>query len=261
MDIKNYIHNINSKGEKALAVFLTVGFPTNNAFLEIAEKILSSYADILELGIPFSDPLADGPTIQYSSMKAIENEANAEIAFECSLKLKSKIDKPLILMCYANTIVSYNKKKFFARAIDSGVDGIIVPDVPLEESEEFFQDCDSKIQKILLCSPTTENERIKKIDQKSEGFVYCVSVTGSTGERSAYSSEVLKRLQNMRSNIVRNKALIGFGINGPDSVKQIKDFCDGVIVGSAVIRKIIESNGNYEKVIKFVESLKKAAME
>jgi tryptophan synthase alpha chain len=261
MSIKKYIEQKNYTGEKVLSIFLTAGFPDKEKFLKVAEGIILSGCDILELGIPFSDPLADGPIIQYSSAQAIKNGANADFTFEVSKYLKSKYEIPIIAMCYANTIVSYQEQKFFHRCLKDGIDGVIVPDVPLEESEDFFSDCDEQIQKILLCSPTSTEDRIKKIDEKSQGFVYCVSVTGVTGERNKYEIQTIEKIKLMRKNIKKNKMLIGFGVSGPESIQTVKDLCDGVIVGSSIIKKIINSDGNYEAVFSFVKQLKRACKE
>lgn len=239
-NISEYIQSINNSERKVLSVFLTAGFPSKEKFLNYAETILNNGADMLEVGIPFSDPLADGSVIQASSQIALEQGINLDDVFELCDKLKTRTDKPIILMGYANPILKYGTNKFCANAINSGVSGLIIPDVPLEEYDSFYTTEFSSLQKIMLTTPTSSNERIKKIDELSEGFVYCVSVTGTTGARNNFDETTFKNLERTYSLIKKNKMLIGFGISNAESVKSFIPYCDGVIVGSAVIKLILE---------------------
>lgn len=239
-NISEYIQSINKSERKVLSVFLTAGFPSKEKFLNYAETILNNGADMLEVGIPFSDPLADGSVIQASSQIALEQGINLNDVFEICDKLKTRTDKPIILMGYANPILKYGTNKFCANAINSGVSGLIIPDVPLEEYDSFYTTEFSSLQKIMLTTPTSSNERIKKIDELSEGFVYCVSVTGTTGTRNNFDKTTFKNLERTYSLIKKNKMLIGFGISNAESVKSFIPYCDGVIVGSAVIKLILE---------------------
>lgn len=239
-NISEYIQSINNSERKVLSVFLTAGFPSKEKFLNYAETILNNGADMLEVGIPFSDPLADGSVIQASSQIALEQGINLDDVFELCDKLKTRTDKPIILMGYANPILKYGTNKFCANAINSSVSGLIIPDVPLEEYDSFYTTEFSSLQKIMLTTPTSSNERIKKIDELSEGFVYCVSVTGTTGTRNNFDETTFKNLERTYSLIKKNKMLIGFGISNAESVKSFIPYCDGVIVGSAVIKLILE---------------------
>jgi len=239
-NISEYIQSINNSERKVLSVFLTAGFPSKEKFLNYAETILNNGADMLEVGIPFSDPLADGSVIQASSQIALEQGINLNDVFELCDKLKTRTDKPIILMGYANPILKYGTNKFCANAINSGVSGLIIPDVPLEEYDSFYTTEFSSLQKIMLTTPTSSNERIKKIDELSEGFVYCVSVTGTTGTRNNFDETTFINLERTYSLIKKNKMLIGFGISNAESVKSFIPYCDGVIVGSAVIKLILE---------------------
>jgi len=256
--LREHIQSVNNKNEKALSIFLTAGFPNKDSFVDLACKVFDAGADILELGIPFSDPLADGPVIQHSSHLAIQNGINIKDVLEYTETIKSKKNKPVVLMGYANPILNYGKSNFFRDASAAGVDGLIVPDVPLEEYDSFFQD-QKDLDVILLTTPTSTEERIRKIDEMSKGFVYCVSVTGTTGIRKDFSEETLNSLKSTHS-IVKNKMLVGFGISNPENIKQVSSFCDGVIVGSAVIKKLM--NGNYkddlEETDKLINQLKEA---
>ena len=246
--ISEHIEQINKSGRKALSIFLTAGFPTKENFVELATTVLENGADMLEIGIPFSDPLADGQIIQSSSQAALENGVTLKDVFHYCEKISAKTDKsrflrdkPLILMGYANPILKYGIKNFCTDAESSGVSGLIVPDVPLEEYESFYNSDFKSLEKILLTTPTSSDERIKEIDQRSEGFVYCVSVTGTTGIKNKFDENVLKNLERTYTIVKKNKMLIGFGISNAENVKTFAPYCDGVIVGSAVIKKISEA--------------------
>ncbi len=256
--LKEYIQSINNKNEKALSIFLTAGFPDKQNFVDLACKVFEAGADILELGIPFSDPLADGPVIQHSSHLAIQNGINIKDVLVYAKAIKSKKNKPIVLMGYANPILNFGKTNFFRDASAAGVDGLIIQDVPIEEYDSFFQD-QKDLDIILLTTPTSSEERIRKIDETSKGFVYCVSVTGTTGIRKDFSEETLNSLKATHS-IVKNKMLVGFGISTPENIKQISPYCDGVIVGSAVIKKLMNDNykKDVEETLKLVKKLKEA---
>lgn len=257
INISNYIQEINNKNRKALSIFLTAGFPSKKDFIDIAKNVLDSGADMLEIGVPFSDPLADGPVIQYSSQIALDNNINLDDVFEISNELSNYTDKPLILMGYANPIIKYGTKKFCENAFNSGISGLIVPDVPLEEFDSFYNQDFSTLQKILLTTPTSSNERIKKIDEKSEGFVYCVSVTGTTGIRNTFDEITFKNLKRTYSTLEKNKMMIGFGISNAENVKSFIPYCDGVIVGSAVIKMTLNKK-EMKEINSFISGLSKA---
>lgn len=244
LKIYKKIEEINNKNEKVLSVFLTAGYPDRENFVELALGVLDAGADMLEIGIPFSDPLADGAVIQKSSHVAIENGVNLDTVFEFSRLIRAKTDKPLILMGYANPVFRYGVKRFLVDAVDCGIDGLIIPDIPLEEYDSFYPSDEILLDRILLTTPQSGEERIKKIDCISSGFVYCVSVSGTTGVRNSFTDTEIKSLQNTWSLIKKNKMLVGFGISTVENIKQVSPFCDGVIVGSAVIKKLDESGSS-----------------
>ncbi|MCX7876497.1 MAG: tryptophan synthase subunit alpha [Melioribacteraceae bacterium] len=254
INISEYIKTINNNRKKALSIFLTAGFPTKKEFIELAKNVLDNGADLLEIGIPFSDPLADGPIIQASSQIALENKINIDEIFEMCYELKNYSNKPIILMGYANPILKYGSEKFCNNAIRSGVSGLIIPDVPYEEYNSFFTNEFLHLQKILLTTPTSSNERIKKIDELSEGFVYCVSVTGTTGIRNNFDENTFKNLERTYSLIKKNKMMIGFGISNAENVKSLAPYCDGVIVGSAIIKMILNKK-EMSEINSFISSL------
>jgi tryptophan synthase alpha chain len=255
-NIRKCIDAENSNGKKVLSVFLTSGFPYPDSFTVLALKVLEAGADMLEIGFPFSDPLADGPVIQHSSTIAINNGVNLNKTFNYAEQIKKKTNKPVILMGYANPIISFGVKKFAESCNNSGVDGIIIPDVPIEEYKSFFNADFNEIDKVLLISPTTSEERIKIIDKISEGFIYCVSISGTTGNEKAQKDiEFINRCHNL---IRRNKMLVGFGISTTDDVKNYSASCDGVIVGSAVIKSLMNDDKNATKTLKLIKELKSA---
>jgi tryptophan synthase alpha chain len=254
--ISDYISQKNSKGEKVLSIFLTSGFPNKNNFPELAIEVLNTGADMLEIGFPFSDPLADGPTIQYSSQHALDNGINVNSTFEYVREIRKESDKPVILMGYANPVLSFGINKFAVEAKSSGVNGIIIPDIPLDEYENFFKGGFNGLEKILLTTPTTSEDRIKRIDELSEGFVYYVSMTGTTGKHLKHSDEIMNPLKKTYSLIKKNKMLVGFGISTADDVKVISPYCSGIIVGSAVIKSLMNSNNDFKETLELVRNLK-----
>jgi tryptophan synthase alpha chain len=256
--ISEYINDINNKNEKVLSVYLTAGFPDKECFTEVALNILDAGADMLEVGIPFSDPLADGRVIQHSSHQALLKGVTVRDIFNCTKTIREKTTKPIILMGYANPILRYGLDNFLNDGKNCGVDGIIVPDISLEEYESFFGSSNNEIDKILLSTPSSTDKRIQAIDNTSTGFVYCVSVTGTTGVRGSFSDTVINSIQRTYSLVKKNKMLVGFGISGKDNIEQISPYCNGVIVGSAIIKKIMDCKRDFSPVYNYTRELKSA---
>ncbi len=256
--IEEYIRKKNQPNEKILSVFLTAGYPDKESFTDLALKILDAGADMLEIGFPFSDPLADGPTIQQSSYAALGKGINIDSAFEYARQIRKGTDKPLIMMGYANPVLSYGIKKFADNAKKAGINGVIIPDVPIEEYDSFFDGYFEGLDTILLITPTTHEDRIKTIDQKGTGFIYCVSVSGTTGSANKNTGDTVSFLKRAYSTVDKNKMLVGFGISGPEDAKIFAPYCDGVIVGSAIIKSLIEDVKPYNKTAAFIKNLKSA---
>ncbi len=252
--ISEYIEQLNKKNRKALSIFLTAGFPDKNNFIDLAKNVLDAGADMIELGIPFSDPLADGPVIQASSKIALDNGVNLKDVFTYSEAISAYSKKPIVLMGYANPIRRYGIKKFFQDAINSGVKGLIVPDVPLEEYDSFFKEQTINLDVILLTTPTSSDERIKLIDSMSEGFIYCISVVGTTGIKNNFSTETKNNLKRTYSLLKKNKMMIGFGISKPEDVINFSPFGDGFIVGSMIIKSLLDGNKR-EYTLKIISDL------
>lgn len=256
--ISDYIKTKNARGEKILSIFLTSGFPNKNNFTKLALNVLDAGADILEIGFPFSDPLADGPTIQHSSYVSLQNGINIEKTFSFVEALRKETEKPIILMGYANPVLSYGVNKFTVDATNCGVNGVIIPDVPIDEYNSFFCNSFSGLEVILLATPTTSEERIKKIDELSQGFLYYVSMTGTTGKQILYKNETLNQLKNVSAIVKKNPLLVGFGISTSEDVKLVSPYCSGVIVGSAIINSLMNDSNDYDNSLKLVRELKMA---
>lgn len=254
--ISETIDSLNAKNKKALSIYVTAGYPKIEVFVDLICDIYANGADIVELGIPFSDPLADGPVVQKASEIALANGITLKKSLEHAAEIKSKVDKPLLLMGYANPLKRFGIREFTKQAKESGVDGLIIPDVPLEEYEDFFTQEFNDFDVVLLTTPTSSEERIKKLDELSRGFLYCVSVTGTTGIRKGFEENAKENIERTYKLLTKSKMLIGFGISSPDSIKSFYDITDGFIVGSAVVKSLL--NDGKEKTLKLVEGLAKA---
>jgi|TARA_R100000479_G_scaffold108682_1_gene54594 tryptophan synthase alpha chain len=265
IDTMNRIQNVfeeNGKESKLMSLFLTAGFPDLDATVDLILGFEKNGADIIELGMPFSDPLADGPTIQYSSDIAIKNGITMDKIFDMVKEVRKQSEIPIILMGYMNPVLRYGVEKFCKKAEEAGVDGLIIPDIPIEEGGIIEQQAkDSKLSLIYLVAPNTIDERMKQADEKSEGFVYCVSVTGVTGARDGgeVSKSVNRFIQRVKSNITKNPVMVGFGIKSYEDATDIASNADGFIVGSALIDTIKQhypNKGWQSELFSFVHSLK-----
>jgi len=254
--ISKYIADKNTKGEKILSVFLTSGFPEKDNFVELALNVLDAGADMLEIGFPFSDPIADGPIIQQSSQAALSNGIDLFKTLNYVKEINKHTDKPIILMGYANPLLSYGLEKFADDSKRIGVNGLIVPDIPLDEYDNFFTPKFDGTDIILLITPSTPTDKIKMIDEKSSGFVYCVSVTGTTGIQKTASKDNLQFIKNAYEQCTNNRVLVGFGISSVENVNYYKPYCDGVIVGSAIIKSLMKDDSKYQKTLALVRNLK-----
>ncbi len=231
----------NAKGRAALMPYLMGGFPTVGESLRIGEAYVDGGADLVELGVPFSDPLADGPVIHAAGTEALRSGATVEGVLTVCRALSQRV--PVVMMMYANLIFAKGPEAFVAMLADAGASGLIVPDMPLEEGDEVLTACDAAgIALVPLVAPTTPDERLARIGARARGFVYTVSVTGTTGERAALS-------ETYGSVIARTKAhtdvpvALGFGIGMPDQADQAAQAgADGVIVGSRLVRAAAEAD-------------------
>lgn len=261
--MNNRIHKkldeLRSKNRKALSIFITAGYPTIDATPDIVGILEESGADIIELGIPYSDPLADGPTIQHSSDIALRNGVTLTTVFETVDRIRDKSNIPVVLMGYVNPLISYGIERFMETTSQKGVDGLIIPDLPVEESDEYRSlAIQHNLAPVFLAAPTTSDTRLKQIDDISEGFVYCVSITGVTGQTNGLPENVRDYLQRCKSNITRNPVLVGFGISSGDDARKLAPYSDGIIIGSSLIKKINDAHdGNiFSDISIFIKELR-----
>ena len=255
--IKNRLASLN--GNKALVAFYTAGDPDMEASKEIFAVIEKNGADIVEIGVPFSDPLADGPTIQASSHRSLKNGTTLKKIIRMVADIRKTSELPVVLMTSFNPIFVYGQKEFVADAVKAGVDGVIIPDLPHEEAEEFLAIADG-LDMIFLLAPTSTPDRIQQIGKISKGFIYYISLTGTTGTKESLSVGLEEKVSEIK-NSVSLPVLVGFGISGPEQAAEAAKFSDGVILGSAIV-KLIETNSNPverdRKLGEFLTSIQKA---
>lgn len=234
--------------KKAFITYIAAGDPGLRTTEEIVKELSRAGADIVELGIPFSDPLADGPTIQSAINRSLSAGCTVKKVMTAVSAIRKGVDTPIVFMTYYNLILNYGLKKFVKDSVAAGADGIIVPDLPLEESSELKEICDElDFCLIMLTAPTTPPARFKKIARASKGFIYYVSVTGVTGARTSMSKQLKKDVKKLKK-LTKKPVCVGFGVSTPEQAKDIASSADGVIVGSAII-KVLEKNLNSKKKI------------
>lgn len=255
--MKNRITELLSKTKKpVLSVFYTAGFPNLDDTEKIAIALEAAGADIIEIGIPFSDPVADGPTIQASNKKALDNGMSVALLLKQVATLRTKVKMPIILMGYLNPVMQYGFEKFFKDAANAGVDGLILPDLPLDEFAQYEPLTTSlNLSVSFLISPTTSEARIRKIDAISSGFVYAVSASSTTGAKGEFAQEQLAYFSRLKSYNLKNPFLIGFGISNYTTYSQACTYGAGAIVGSSFIQQISESKNLDADVKQFIVSL------
>lgn len=229
------------KNGKAFIPFITCGDPDLETTAECVREAVKNGADLIELGIPFSDPTAEGPVIQGANIRALKGGVNTNKIFEFVRELRKDISIPMVFMTYANVVFSYGAEKFISTCQEIGIDGLVIPDIPFEEKEEFQPYCKKYgIDLISFIAPTSEN-RIAMIAKEAEGFIYIVSSLGVTGARSEITTDLDKIVKVVREN-TDVPCAIGFGISTPEQAHKMADIADGVIIGSAVV-KILEQYG------------------
>ncbi len=247
-------------GRKVLVPYLTCGFPDMNSFERLARFVCDTGADMIEIGLPFSDPLADGPTIQYSSKVALDSGFSLKKGFASIERIAGSTSIPIIIMTYLNTVRAMGEKKFIRQCRQAGVSGLVIPDLPAEESIDFAKACrEFCVDLALLVAPTTPVERIRKIAEQSMGFLYLVSVKGTTGKRERFPYGTLSFIKRVKR-LSPIPVLVGFGISSPSMAAQAARLSDGIIIGSALI-EIIRGNGDPGKASRklklFLQSIKK----
>jgi tryptophan synthase alpha chain len=257
--MKNRITELFSKKKNNLLnVYYTAGYPKLGDTINIAKALEKGGADLIEIGIPFSDPVADGPTIQASNKVAIDNGMNVPLLLEQVKAIRKEVKIPIILMGYLNPVMQYGIEQFVKDASAAGVDGLILPDMPIYVYEEEYKQLfhTHNLCNTFLISPTTSEERIRKIDSATHGFIYAVSSSSTTGAKGEFSEEQVAYFQSLQNMKLHNPFMIGFGISNNVSFRKAATYSAGAIVGSAFITLLGQSKDLDKDVQEFVKSLK-----
>ncbi|HEV1998388.1 MAG TPA: tryptophan synthase subunit alpha [Candidatus Dormibacteraeota bacterium] len=233
---------LRAESRLGVSMFVTIGYPHKEDTPAIAEALVRAGTDFIELGVPFSDPLAEGRTIQGSSQRALGNGVTVQVCMETAGEVRARVDVPLIFMGYINPILAYGMGRFCADAAAAGVDGLIVADLSMEETEVIHQACrEAGLDLILFIAPTSTEERMRTVARLATGFIYCISVTGVTGSRESLPEEVDGMLQRIRA-LTATPLALGFGISKPEHIQRLKGKVDAAIVGSALVDHITEED-------------------
>ncbi|MEO6883269.1 MAG: tryptophan synthase subunit alpha [Bacteroidia bacterium] len=258
----NQLDNLfQEKNGNIFSVYFTAGFPRLNDTGIILEELIKNKVDLIEIGIPFSDPLADGPTIQHSDEMALKNGMTLQILFQQLRNFKKKTSSfktPFILMGYLNPVLQYGVEKFCKEACSFGISGIILPDLPLKEYLNEYKTIFEKydLKNIFLITPQTSEERVREIDKHSDSFIYMVSSASVTGAKNKISEAQKKYFERIKKMKLKSKTLIGFGISDKKSFETACQYAQGAIIGSAFIKSIEESKNLKKDIQIFVESIK-----
>ncbi len=253
----NRINQKLAENKKILSIYFTAGFPNLNDTVSIIQNLENSGVDMVEIGLPFSDPLADGPTIQASSTRALENGMTSEILFEQLKDIRKTVSIPLIIMGYFNPILQFGIEEFCAKCAEIGIDGLIIPDLPVDVYHENYQSIFEKhnLINVLLITPQTSEERIRFIDSISKGFIYMVSSTSVTGAKNSFGNEQTDYFKRIQAMHLKNPQIVGFGISNKETFESSTEYAKGVIIGSAFV-KFIEEN-RVEMIPEFIQTIRK----
>jgi len=253
--IQEAIEKRNAEGHKAFIPFITAGDPDIDATENFVYALEKAGSTVIELGIPFSDPVADGPVIQRANLRAMANGIHVNKVFDMVERVRKNTQVPIVFLMYANTVYYYGIQKFFERCHEAGVDGVIIPDVPFEEKEEFDSFArENEVDFIALVAPTSK-DRTKMICEKATGFLYCVSSLGVTGTRESIRTDLSEMFSEIRK-YTKIPTALGFGISNKEQAEALKEYADGIIVGSAMV-KIVETYGteSSEELYEFAKSI------
>lgn len=254
----NRIHHLfNQKKERVLSIYFTAGFPDLEDTLPIMEAIQAGGADVIEIGVPYSDPIADGPTIQDSNMVALENGMSLKKLFSQLIGFRAKVRIPVVLMGYLNPILQYGMEEFCQKCQQVGVDGLILPDLPMQQYLDEFKPIFDRYNLVntFLISPQTSENRIREIDSNSDGFIYMVSAHSITGAKAGISEEQIKYFERVEAMNLKNPRLIGFGISDAETFRTVSKYSNGAIIGSAFIKKIKEAKNLNVDIQNYIQSV------
>jgi len=246
------------KQDHILNIYFTAGFPKLEDTATIISSLAEAGVDLIEIGMPYSDPLADGPTIQNSGMKALANGMTLPLLFEQLAEVRSKVDVPLILMGYFNQVMQYGEQNFINKCVEVGIDGLILPDLPLFEYETYYQKQfeEAGLAVSFLITPQTNEERIRKVDELTKGFIYMVSNSSITGAKSGISEKQLAYFNRINAMNLTNPRLIGFGISSNETFETACAYAQGAIIGSAYIRALENASDVNETTKDFVAKIR-----
>jgi len=252
----NKLNTLLAQKENLLSIYFTCGYPELGDTTHVISALEKSGVDFIEVGLPYSDPLADGPTIQDSSQKALENGINLDIVFEQLMTIKATNKTPLVLMGYLNQMLKYGEEKFCQKVIDCGIETLIIPDLPMVEFENHYQALFDKygLTNVFLITPNTSEQRIRKIDNYTKTFIYVVASSSITGAKGAISKQQMDYFKRVKAMQLKSKLIIGFGISDKPTFTTACDFADGAIIGSAFI-KHLGSHG-VENIDTFISPIK-----
>ncbi len=256
--MKNRINQLfETKKENILSVYFTAGHPNLNDTVEIIQQLEKNGVDLIEIGMPFSDPTADGPTIQRSSETALKNGMSLKLLFEQLKNIRETVKIPLILMGYINPVYQFGIEKFCEKCAETGIDGLILPDLPLDEYEAFYKPVFEKynLHNILLITPQTSENRIRQIDEASAGFIYMVSSSSTTGSGKKVEDFQREYFDRIKSMNLKNPRIIGFGISDRATFENACKYASGAIIGSAFVKAIDSGNEIQEAVSQFVKQI------
>jgi len=243
----------------ALIPYITVGYPTVETTLKVVPLFASIGCDVIELGIPFSDPLADGATIQRASYEALRQGITTKVCFEVAQELRRRVNIPLVFMTYYNPVLKFGLERFCSKCAEVGIDGLIIPDLPPEEGEELEKSTRKHgLDLIYLLSPASTEERIKLVVSRSSGFIYLVSLTGVTGARDKLPEELENFVARVRER-TEKPLCVGFGVSTPEQARRIAKIADGVIVGSRIIQ-LLDEDKSLKNACSFIKSLRDALL-
>lgn len=253
---ENRIKTKLKEDKKLLSIYFTAGYPSLNDTAEIIQHLERNGVDMIEIGLPFSDPLADGPTIQESSTAALRNGMNTELLFDQLKEIRKTVSIPLIMMGYFNPVFQYGVEAFCKKCQEIGIDGIILPDLPLDVYQEEYETIFKKygLINVFLITPQTSEERIREIDEASNGFIYMVSSASTTGVKAGFGDETETYFDRINSMNLKNPQIVGFGISNSDTFNQATKKTKGAIIGSAFIKHLTQ-NG-VEKIDEFVRGIR-----
>ncbi|GAB3646259.1 tryptophan synthase subunit alpha [Echinicola sediminis] len=241
-----------------LSIYFTAGFPQLEDTLPIMEAIEAAGADIIEIGMPYSDPVADGPTIQESNKVALDNGMNMKKMFSQLEGMREKVNIPVVLMGYLNPIIQYGIEAFCKKCYEVGVDGLIVPDLPIQQYQEDYKALfdQYELRNTFLISPQTSVERIREIDQQSDGFIYMVSSHSITGAKTGISDQQIDYFERVKAMDLENPRLIGFGISDHDTFSKASSYSNGAIIGSAFIKVLREAKDLQQDIKTYIQAVK-----